>query len=171
MYAPIQRKIHALMAVLIFVMIPLGLVLPNLPEGPRAAFFYEMHKSIGILLLILLPLRFLSRMILGAPDDPAQIDPRLYRLAKIAHAMLYGLMLFVPIAGLVATASCCAPVAFLGLLPLPLSLEVSEAVTKFLFLLHERGAWILGLAIIVHVGMALWHRRKDDGVFDRMWSR
>lgn len=171
MYAPMQRKIHAVMAVLIFVMLPLGLVLPTLSEGPRAAFLYEAHKSIGLILLALLPLRLLIRVICGAPDDPPAVNPILYRFAKYAHVCLYGLLFFVPLMGLAGTVSCCAPVVFLGLVPLPLSLAISEAGTKLLFFLHEAGAYILGFAVFGHVLMAFWHRRKQDGVFERMWPR
>lgn len=169
MYAPIQRLIHAVMAVFILMMLPLGLLLPHLEEGPQAAFLYEAHKSIGLLLLALIFLRVLCRIFISTPDDPAHVDQRLYGFAKLAHLGLYGLMVMVPIAGLTATASCCSPVEFLGLVPMPLTIAASEDQTKLLFKLHEWGAWILGVTVFGHIGMALWHRAKKDGVFDRMW--
>jgi cytochrome b561 len=169
MYAPIQRLIHGVMAFLIFIMLPLGLWLPHLDEGPRAAFLYEAHKSIGLLLIVLIGIRLVMRFIYNVPQPPEAVHPSLYHLAKIAHVGLYGLMVFVPLAGLTATASCCAPVEFLGLVPLPLTLSTSEDTTKFLFKLHEYAAWILGVGIAGHVLMALWHRARKDGVFQRMW--
>ena len=169
MYAPIQRVIHAVMAVFILMMLPLGLLLPHLEEGPRAAFLYEAHKSIGLFLLALICVRVVVRILISPPDDPALVNQSLYRFAKLAHVGLYGLMVLVPIIGLTATASCCAPVEFLGLVPMPFTIDASEDQTKLLFKLHEWGAWILGLTVLGHILMALWHRAKQDGVFERMW--
>ena len=169
MYAPVQRMLHHLMAGLIVVMMGVGLLLPHLDEGRLASFLYETHKTIGILVLVLVFLRLGLRLVLGAPADPVTVPPALYRLAKIGHALLYGLMIIVPILGYSATSMCCAPVNFLGVIPVPVPLTGSEDVMKKLFQLHEWGAWLLGLVAAGHVVMAFIHYRQNDGIFVRMW--
>ena len=158
MYAPVQRRLHHLMAGLIVVMIAVGLLLPHLDEGRLASLLYEIHKTIGILVLFLVVVRLGLRSVFGAPADPVSVPPALYLLAKAGHGLLYGLMIIVPILGYSATSMCCAPV-----------LTGSEDLMKKLFQLHEWGAWMLGLVAAGHVAMAFVHHRKKDGVFTRMW--
>lgn len=169
MYAPVQRMLHHLMAGLIVVMMGVGLLLPHLEEGRLASILYEIHKTIGICVFLLVFLRIGCRLVLGAPADPIDVPHALYRLAKLGHGLLYGLMIVVPILGYSATSLCCAPVYFLGVIPVPIHLVGSEDVMKKLFLLHEWGAWLLGLVAAGHVGMAIVHYRQNDGVFSRMW--
>jgi cytochrome b561 len=169
MYAPVLRMLHHLMAGLIVIMVGLGLFLPHLDEGPLASFLYETHKTIGILVLVLVILRLGLRLALGTPADPVSVPPALYRLAKMGHGLLYGLMIVVPILGYSATSMCCAPVLFLGAIPVPVSLTGSEDLMKKLFLLHEWGAWMLGLVAAGHVAMGFVHYRQNDGVYARMW--
>ena len=157
------------MAGLIVVMIAVGLLLPHLDEGRLASLLYEIHKTIGILVLFFVVVRLGLRSVFGAPADPVSVPPALYLLAKAGHGLLYGLMIIVPILGYSATSMCCAPVLFLGLIPVPVSLTGSEDLMKKLFQLHEWGAWMLGLVAAGHVAMAFVHHRKKDGVFTRMW--
>ena len=35
--------------------------------------------------------------------------------------------------------------------------------------IHEAAAWTLMLLLILHIGAALWHALRRDGIFSRMW--
>ena len=169
MYTPLQRFLHQTVACLIVVMLPLGLLLPHLNEGFLAAVLYEVQKSLGIRVFLLMGMRLFIRLYRGAPPDPVMIDPMLYRLAKWGHWGLYALILAVPLLGYAATTMCCAPVLLFGLVPVPLSLVGSEDVVKQLFKAHQWAAWLLGVTALGHIVMAFWHRHQQDGVFNRMW--
>jgi cytochrome b561 len=168
-YPWLQRLMHRVMAILVLVMGMLGLSLPRLDEGPLADFFYEAHKSIGLLLMALLCFRLILRFYHGAAPDPANIQKSLYRFAKFGHGLIYVLLLIVPIIGFIATTLCCAPVMFLGLIPIPLVLAGSEDLVKQLFAAHQWGAYLLLLLAGGHIGMGIWHRKKGDGIYERMW--
>lgn len=163
-YSGIQKVLHWLMALLVVVMLVVGLSLPRLTPGPLANVLYEVHKSVGMLVLALALLRLAIRLRRGAPPlDPGL--PGWQRLAAGAsHAALYLLLIAMPLAGWTATSACCRPVAFLWTLPATLPVPAGDAVAKPLFALHLA----LGLALIallaLHVAAALHHHfvRRDD---------
>ena len=103
MYAPMQRGLHHLVAGLILVMLPLGLLLPHLDEGDLASVLYEVHKSLGMSVFALVLIRLALRIYMGAPPDPTAVHPLLYSLAKLGHGLLYILILGLPMLGYTAT--------------------------------------------------------------------
>ncbi len=169
MYHPILRWLHSLMAGLLLVMIPLGLILPHLEEGPWAGFLYEIHKSIGILLFGLILIRVVARLRLSSPHNPTAISAVWYRFIKLAHFALYGLMIAIPLLGYGATSICCAPIVWMGVYEIPLTIDASEDTAKLLFSWHAGLAWALALIVVGHILAALWHRHRQDGIFQRMW--
>ena len=169
MYAPMQRGLHHLVAGLILVMLPLGLLLPHLDEGDLASVLYEVHKSLGMSVFALVLIRLALRIYMGAPPDPTAVHPLLYSLAKLGHGLLYILILGLPMLGYTATSVCCKPVVFFGLVPVPLEFSGSEDLAKQIFKAHQWGAWLLGVTALGHITMAFWHSAQKDGVFERMW--
>ena len=169
MYTPIQRGLHHMVAGLILVTLPLGLILPHLEEGDLANLLYDIHKSLGISVFTLAVIRLALRFYLGAPPDPKAGHPVLYRIAKLGHGVLYGLILIVPLLGYTGTSMCCAPVFVFGLVSIPFKFSGSEELVKQIFMAHQWGAWLLGVTALGHIIMAYWHYRKNDGVFKRMW--
>jgi cytochrome b561 len=62
----------------------------------------NIHAYFGITILILVVLRLVLRFVQGAPPSSPQ-EPALFRvLAKIAHVLLYGLLIAMPVTGMAA---------------------------------------------------------------------
>ena len=62
----------------------------------------NIHAYVGITILILVVLRLVLRFVQGAPPSSPQ-EPALFRvLAKIAHVLLYSLLIAMPVTGMAA---------------------------------------------------------------------
>lgn len=170
-HATPMRVLHWIMAVLVLLMIPAGLVMvqPGLDRGLQNALFV-LHKNTGILLILLLVLRVALRLRNTAPPLPSAM-PGWQRLAAGAtHGALYLLLLAVPVAGYIRVKAGGFPIESLDALGMPSLVPRSDALAGTAKLAH----WALGLAmggvIAAHVGAAAFHGLvKRDGVFSRMW--
>jgi len=168
-YSVLQKSLHWLHALLVLSLIPLGLLMTRMGEGPLTNLFFEGHKSLGILAFAVAVIRLSVRAIRGAPPYENALHPMGLVIAKMAHLTMYALVLLIPIAGYAATSICCKPISLFGYLPVPFDVTGSDKLMKQLFSLHEAAA--IGLAVLIcgHIGMAFYHRFKArDGVFERM---
>ena len=103
-YGVPARLLHGLMALLLFMQVPVGIVMSyrgNVLNLWNAVtdFLYSAHKSIGFVLLILLLLRALFRLTAGAPPPEPSLAPWQRRIAAANHAGLYLFLLVVPMLG------------------------------------------------------------------------
>lgn len=175
-YHPAQRLLHWLIAVLVIVTLPIGLTLGTLGfEGARETFglettngLYIAHKTIGVLMLVLMLLRVILRLIHGKPPYAVALARPQKIASEIVHGLLYVLLLAMPVIGWMATAAGGFPINFFFWVLPPLIGE-NEALSGTLFLWHGIVGWtILGL-VLVHVTGALYHWLiRRDGVMQRM---
>ena len=87
-----SKLLHWLTAALILIQIPLGFYAEELKLSPLKLDLFVWHKSIGMLILLLAIERLLWRITGTIPKMPdASAIHR--RLAQLAHATLYGLMI------------------------------------------------------------------------------
>ena len=85
------------------------------------------------------------------------------------HAVLYALMLAIPISGWVYSSATGISVVYLGLVPLPDLIPKDREVAKILLLVHRSLNYLLAAMVTIHVAAALKHQFVDrDGVLDRM---
>jgi len=171
-YSPAQRGLHWATAVVVFLLVPVGVLMTNLGEGGFTNALYEMHKSVGILAFVIVLFRLAVRLLRGAPLPEPTLSPLERRASEFVHKALYGLVLVMPLLGYAGTAMCCAPVKLFWLVPIPVPLSGSEATVKLIFKLHELGGWILTGLVAMHVAGAFWHLLvRRDGVMARMLPR
>ena len=92
------------------------------------------------------------------------------RLAAHAnHAAMYLALLLMPLLGACATTAWGFPFKYLGLVIIPTPFGKNEVLAPILSDLHFLVAMALGLAILAHVGGALFHGViRRDGVMQRM---
>jgi cytochrome b561 len=162
-YSVSARALHWLTAVLVLIMIPLGFVIAHEWGGPYQERLYDLHKSIGALILPLVLVRLLYR--LGHPPAPlpADIPASMQLVAHATHWVLYALLIAQPLIGWIGTSAYPAPMPVFGLFNLPPIWGDDRALSEQLFVVHR---WLgIGIAIVVsmHIGGALFHHlvRKD----------
>jgi len=167
-----SRIIHWIMALLIFFMLGLGLymtkVLPK--DAPNHLQIYELHKSFGVLVLILVLVRIINRLVKGAPPLQETIAKIERILAHLGHFGLYVLMVVVPLSGFLMSNSFGFQVKFFGI-ELPFLTGQNFDRGKIFALAHQLLAYTLLALVIVHILAALKHRffdKPENDVLKRM---
>ena len=175
-YAPLQRIVHWIMALIILPLLASGLYIGFMGfegatkalGGPLRDTLYEYHKTFGLIVLAMVVLRLFMRLELGRPayDPPLPVWKRL--VSALVHYGLYLSLFAMPILGWLATDASNFPVEFFGL-NLPQFIAKDPVMGKSLYAAHEIVGWILTALIVLHIGAALKHWIVDrDGVTRRM---
>jgi cytochrome b561 len=169
--------LHWLIAAAIFGQIALGLAMTRQGLPLMRQFqLYQLHKSVGITILLLVVLRVLWRLGHRPPPLPPAMPALERRAAGGAHLLLYALILGLPLTGwaVVSASPFNIPTVLYGVVPwphLPVLPELhdkapAEAALKAV---HAYGAWVLIVLVAVHIAAAFRHAIVlRDGVLRRM---
>ncbi len=162
--------LHWLVAVLVFILIGLGIYMVDIPRAtPERAFFYNLHKSIGLTTGIIVLIRFWWRRKNPPPELPAFMPAWQVTASKISHALLYTCLIMMPIAGFSASQFTKYGVTYFGLFKIPPMGSENKVIYDLLQGVHENTAYVLMVLVIVHILAALQHALiKKDGIFQRM---
>lgn len=163
-YDRLSQLLHTVIMLLILGMLVLGNVM-NTPA------LYALHKSIGLLLLVLIAVWIIWRLTHPAPPLPEAMPRWQVVLAKWHHVLFYLALLLMPIAGLLmAVASNHAP-AFFGLFIVNIpSLAGNMALAKLAHDAHGFLAWVLIVLIAVHILAVIKHQVfEKNGILKRMF--
>ena len=127
----LSKLFHWLTAALIFIQIPLGFYAKSLRLSPLKIDVFVWHKSLGMLVLLLVVIRLLWRI---KNSIPAPLTShRLHRaLASGAHGILYLLMLALPLSGWLTASASMFPTKLFWLIPLP-ALVSPDSATRSRF--------------------------------------
>lgn len=169
-YDRTQRAFHWIMAAMILVALGLGVWAWSVPpKTPARHVVLFWHKSLGMSVLLLVPLRLAYRAIVGEPSFRAPLDRFAHLAARAAHALLYALMFAMPISGFVATSAGGFPLPFFGLFDWPHLVEKNREIAMAARAAHFWMAWTIAAIVVVHIAAAVWHAAvKRDGVMARM---
>lgn len=179
-YTATAITLHWLMAAGIVALIALGLVMTKLDLPPaRSMALHQVHKSIGITVLLLALVRLAWRLAHPPPPLPPTLPPTQKRLARTSHLLLYGFMLAMPLTGwaMVSASTHNIPTILYGLvrwpnLPVLPTLHDKKQVGDAFAVTHAILAWMLIALLCLHVSAALRHHLllRDD-VLSRMLGR
>lgn len=163
-YTPVAKGLHWLMAALILGLAALGLVMHEMPLSPLKLELYAWHKWFGVTVFLLVWLRLAWRLTHRPPALPATLSPPLQRLAHAGHALLYGLMIVIPLSGWLMSSAKGVQTVWFGLVPLPDLLGRDRELGDLLQQAHKLLNLLLLLTLAGHVLAALWHHfvLKDD---------
>lgn len=162
---------HWVIAVLIIGMLGFGLYLDALGQGPEQRALLQIHKAIGVIVLVLVVWRVLWRLSNGFPDDVAQMPAWQATAAKAVHYGLLTAIVLMPVSGYVTSTTGGHAVSMFGLFTLP-ALPENETVSAAAADIHAVVAYCLMGLITVHVLAALKHHVIDrDPTLLRMIGR
>jgi len=157
-WGTISKGLHWGMAILILCMFVLGWMAASWPLSPTKLKLFFWHKSIGIAVLALALLRLIWRWRNPIPSLPVQISAGQRHLARMSHALLYAMLLLIPLSGWVINSAANFPFKVFGWFTLPAIAPHSEAVQAAAEAVHLSGFWILCTLLIIHIGAALQHQ-------------
>jgi cytochrome b561 len=168
-YTPFAAFLHWLVAAIVAGQLALGWLMQEIakqPPGPRAAAF-NLHKSIGLVVLALMAARIAWRLGHAPPALPPM--PRWQALAARAnHLLLYALLVVMPVAGYLGSAFSGFPVRVFGIV-LPSWAARNDAIKEAMSDVHLAAAWLLAAAVAIHLAAVAKHVLVDrDPILRRM---
>jgi cytochrome b561 len=170
-YTRTAKVLHWLIAATILFMLMLGWSFDYLPKGETKFFFFQLHKSIGITILMLSLVRLCWRLLHAAPPLPTSMPAWEQRAAHIGHFFLYAAMIGVPVSGwaMVSAHVPAMPTILFGVVhwpsfPILATLENRKEIGEALENAHGLGATVLAILVAGHVAAALKHHfiARDD---------
>ena len=171
-YPATSKLLHWLVAICVLTTAPVAIAMTRVGKGPTQDMLYNFHKSLGVLILILMMLRLINRLAVGAPIADPGIAPWQKTVSSIVHTSLYVLLLAMPIVGYIANSAYGAATPFFGLFDLPSIVAKNDALATQLFAIHRWVGFLVIFLVLMHVGAALYHYIiLRDSVLQRMLPR
>jgi cytochrome b561 len=172
-YTATAIALHWLVALLLLGQFAFGLALEDIPRGtPERGYFVNLHKSIGVLIGLIIVLRVGWRLTHRAPPLPAATPGWQRRAAGFSHLALYLCMLALPLSGYLASNFSKHGIKFFNVARWAPWGPDDKTLYAFFNQLHHLAAALLALCVAVHVLAVAKHLLIDrDGVLQRMWPR
>jgi cytochrome b561 len=163
-YTGVARLLHWIVAILVLLTIPAGFMLMRLPPGKLQDTLFDLHRSVGVLLFVLVVIRLAWRLGHPPPPLPGDLPTWQHVLSGIVHRLLYLLLLVQPIVGWWGTSAFGAPIKVFWLFQLPPLVAKDEAAAKIILGWHAGIGIALAAIVATHIGAALYHHfvRRDD---------
>lgn len=168
----LMRIFHWLVAALVLTMLGIGIsMVASLADYHRLISVHRIsvHRPLGILLLILVVLRYVNRRLSTLPPFPDTMSPRERSLASASELALYALLFLQPLIGWAMLSAARYPIVLFGSLHLFPILPHSLPLYAFLRRAHTVLAYLLFLLFLGHFGAVLFHTLViRDGMLSRM---
>ncbi|KIQ28315.1 cytochrome b [Xanthomonas campestris] len=161
------RVLHWLMAAMILTMLFVGVgMVASVTQRP---WLIDLHRPLGIAILILAVLRLINRLRNRPPPPPSDL-PAWQKVAAIAsHWLLYALMLGMPLIGWAMLSAGAYPIVLWPGAQLPPIAPHDPALYAWLRSAHGWLAYLLFATVLGHLSAALFHAWvRRDGVFSSM---
>jgi cytochrome b561 len=182
--------LHGLTALIIFIMFGIGIYMADIPkDAPKATsldlfdlgiytmqfseaitprtFYFNLHKSIGVTLLLLILVRVYVRLTQGYPAFPRSMKAWEVKVADLVHKGLYVLMVLMPLSGVIMAINSKYGLMWFGI-PLAAGLDNPDLREAFKEV-HEIVGAVLLAGIVLHIAAAIKHKVVDkDEVMSRM---
>jgi cytochrome b561 len=164
-YTAVAVFLHWIMALGILALVIIGLTMAHVKLKPLALFkLYQLHKSIGITILLVAFLRLAWRLAHPPPALPASMPPGERKAGAAAHLLLYAALFVLPLTGwaVVSAAPLNIPTVLYGVIPWPhlpilSTLHNKAPVEHVLAHTHAYLAWALIALVVLHAAAALRH--------------
>ncbi|WP_271270543.1 cytochrome b [Aliamphritea hakodatensis] len=164
-YDRVSRILHWLTVPLVLVLLVIGWLMVDMPLGLKRFDTVNLHKSLGVLVLLLTLMRLLHHWVIR----PAAQLPENPLAARLAHRLLYLCLLGLPLSGWLMSNAAGFGVTVYGTATLPVLLAENPFLREVFSALHQWLGWGLCALLAGHIGAVIWHRcwLKDD-VWQRM---
>jgi cytochrome b561 len=171
-YGFLAMGFHWIVALFFLGNLGLGVYMSGLELSDPSVFpLYQLHKSFGVCIFLVVMLRLAWRLIDAPPALPTKMALWEQIASKLTHLGLYGALVAMPLTGwiIVSASPYNIPTRIFDLVPLPHIELIVTNPDKDLWLgfgewSHWLLAWSAAAAVFLHVAAALRHHfmLKDD---------
>jgi cytochrome b561 len=160
---------HWILAALVFVLYGMGWYMVDLPKGtPPVAYWYNLHKSLGIVAAIPIVCLLLWRLRSSTPPLPATMPDWEIKASHLNHTLFYICLVVLVLSGFIESNFTKWGIKFFGL-HLPPFFSENEELYRLFNRVHVYTSYFFTALIAIHIAAALKHGFVDrDGVFHRM---
>lgn len=170
-YGVIAKAFHWSMALMMMGLLLAGVYMVGLENSPFKFQIYGLHKSFGIIILIMVIGRIVWKHMNAKPKAMETHKKWEKILAKLAHVFLYFGMIGMPLTGWLMSSAGGYPVKVFGF-PIPDLIEKNPDFGKLMNQSHMIFGYMLIAAILLHVAGALKHHFVDkDNTLKRMMAK
>lgn len=167
-FHPLLRGVHWLMAAMVLSMLFIGVGMVS-TTGPAYLTLLELHRPVGIAILVLVLLRLPLRLATGSPPLPRDLPHAQVLAAKGSHVLLYASMAAMPLIGWAMLSAGGYPVEVISGLTLPPIVPDNLRLYAVLRQAHTVIAVMFFALILAHLCAALFHGLiRKDGVLRSM---
>jgi cytochrome b561 len=159
-YTKVAIWLHWLIGLSVIINIGLAMLTEGLPrEAHREAM--NIHKALGITILVLTALRILWRLGHKPPPLPAGTPAWQRPVSKILHFLFYLLLILLPLSGWVWMSAADRPIDFFGLFTVPSIAAPSKGLADTLHERHELLGITMLVLVVIHILAVLKHQYVD----------
>lgn len=167
-YGLASKLLHWITALCILTLLTVGFLMTEMPFNETKLSVYALHKSFGLLVLLLLFIRVVWHILSKKPKSLPTHAKWEKGLAHAAHAFLYVAMFALPLSGWIMSSAGDFNIGFFGI-PMPDLVAKNEDIFKGASAAHATLAIILVVILALHIAGALKHHFIDrDETLARM---
>lgn len=168
-YPLLARVLHWGLALLIIATTAVGWLMMAIEDQPGSSWYFEQHKSVGIVIAALVLWRIGLRFSYRPASLPTTVPDWQIKLSRVIQFLLYMMMILLPVTGYLGASYSKSGVSFFGWAT-PRWALADHATAEQYFDIHGTLIWVLIALLVAHVLGALKHLVLDkDGVNQRMW--
>ena len=132
----------------------------------------DLHRSIGVLLTILVMVRLLWRQFFALPEPPVNHKPWERVVARMTHVALYALLLIIGFSGYFISSAKGHAVDVFDWFSIPAVISTIDNLEDTSGLIHKTGAYAMIALTALHSTAAIKHHFIDrDTTLKRMLGR
>lgn len=164
--------LHWIIAIAIIAMLAFGIYVEDLPRSPEKGDLMAIHKSIGVLILVLALIRIAWRVISKYPEHLGQMSKWQEIIAKLTLLVLILGTVMMPVSGILMSIGGGYGLAVFGVDLIAGSGEKMETLSQIGQVMHGLGGKLMIAFLILHIAGAIKHEHIDkDGTLSRMLGR
>lgn len=160
--------LHWLIAIAMIGSLILGLVVEEMERGPDKFMLIGLHKSVGVLVLVVAAYRFIWRLREGFPKRLTPVADWQERVTSVVHWLLLLGTLLLPLSGIAMSVGGGYPVGVFGF-ELIAGGDKNELLGEAGHIVHGLGGKIMIAAVLLHVAASFKHALVTrDGTLRRI---
>ena len=156
-YSSVARLFHWLIVALIIVQFSVAWTMPEIGRGTRSEGLVSWHLSVGATILAVAVARLAWRLSHKPPPPPEDLPRALQLLSRLTHALLYALLIALPLMGWANASARGWAVELFGIAPLPPLVSTGSTIGRQMGDIHATTAIAFLVVIGLHVAGAAYH--------------